>query len=80
MWYHETRGRSIAKTISWRVLATLTTIALVYLFTGTIVIALEVGVIEVVAKLLLFFFHERMWNLISWGKIAERDMNEAGAS
>ncbi|HDD60180.1 MAG: DUF2061 domain-containing protein [Thermoplasmata archaeon] len=66
--FRETRLRSLVKTLSWRALATLTTMGLVYLFTGEVIIAVEVGALEVVAKLLLFFLHERVWNLISWGK------------
>ena len=72
MSFSETQIRSLVKTLSWRALATLTTMGLVYLFTGEVVIALEVGSLEVVAKLLLYFLHERVWNLISWGKIAAK--------
>ena len=63
--------RSLLKTLSWRSLATITTILLVYVFTGEIVLALEVGFIEVFAKLLLYYLHERMWNRIKWGTIPE---------
>ena len=63
----ETQKRSLLKTISWRVLATLTTITLVYMFTNNIVIAAEIGGLEVIAKLLLYYFHERVWNGIGWG-------------
>jgi adenylylsulfate kinase len=63
----EARTRAIAKTISWRILATATTIALVYLFTKRIDLSLEVGALELVCKLILYYFHERGWSLIHWG-------------
>ncbi len=64
----EGKRRSIFKTMSWRATATLTTIVLVYVFTGEMKIAFEVGLIEFGAKLCLFYMHERMWNTINWGR------------
>jgi uncharacterized membrane protein len=64
----EKHFRSVIKSITWRALATLTTITLVYLFTGDLTISLEIGAIEVVAKLLIYYFHERAWGWIGWGK------------
>lgn len=61
--------RSIAKGISWRILATLATIALVYIFTGNISLSLGIGLVEVILKIILYYFHERIWNKIKWGKI-----------
>jgi len=66
---YETHKRSIVKTISWRILATITTMSLVYIFTGELTTALEVGSAEVVLKLIKYYFHERIWNRIKWGKI-----------
>lgn len=64
----EQKRRSIIKTISWRLWATITTIALVFLFIGEIKIALSIGTIEVVLKMILYFVHERFWNKIKFGK------------
>jgi len=66
--FKETKSRSIVKTISWRVLATLTTIILVYIFIGDTTIALSVGGIEVILKMLIYFFHERAWDKIKFGR------------
>ena len=63
----ETQKRSLAKTISWRILATLTTFTLVYMFTNNMVIAAEIGGLEIVAKLLFYYFHERVRNSVCWG-------------
>ncbi len=66
--YKETKFRSIVKTISWRVLATLTTVVLVYIFIGDTKIAFTVGGIEVFLKMLIYFFHERVWDKLKFGK------------
>ena len=66
--YNETHLRSIIKTLSWRLCATVITIVLVFIFTGNINIAVAVGGVEVIAKLLFYFIHERVWNMISFGK------------
>ncbi|MEJ6557921.1 MAG: DUF2061 domain-containing protein, partial [Flavobacteriaceae bacterium] len=36
--------------------------------TGTIQQALSIGLIELSSKMLLYFFHERAWSKIKWGK------------
>ena len=69
----ETQQRTVAKTITWRVVATLTTALLVYVFTGNFTIALEVGALEVVLKLLLYYLHERGWSYVPWGIKAKSD-------
>ncbi len=66
--FHESNNRSILKTISWRFWATITTAALVLAFTGHLKIALVIGGIEVILKIVLYYFHERVWNKISYGK------------
>jgi len=60
--------RSLVKTMSWRMLATLTTILLVYFFTGKPIIAASVGFLEVFVKMMLYYFHERIWEAVEWGR------------
>jgi uncharacterized membrane protein len=64
----EKATRSIVKAISWRMVGTIDTVLISWLVTGKIALALSIGLIEVVTKMLLYFFHERAWNLIKWGK------------
>jgi adenylylsulfate kinase len=66
--YKETKTRSIVKTISWRILATLTTVTLVYIFIGDTTIAFTVGGIEVFLKMLVYFIHERVWDKLKFGR------------
>ena len=65
----ESRLRSVLKASSWRVLATLTTISIAYLVTGRIDDALKIGGAEVVAKLAIYYFHERAWARVPLGTI-----------
>ncbi len=60
--------RSLAKTISWRIIGTIDTVLISWVITGTIALALSIGAIELVSKMILYFFHERIWNTIKWGK------------
>ncbi|MFW6140592.1 MAG: DUF2061 domain-containing protein [Acidobacteriota bacterium] len=60
--------RSVFKSISWRVVATLTTMTIVYIFTKEIFLSIGVGVVEVFSKILFYYLHERIWNKIKWGK------------
>ena len=64
----ESPKRSIAKSISWRVIGTLDTIIISWIVTGTLSLAFSIGLIELVTKMILYFFHERIWNNINWGK------------
>jgi len=78
---NDTRMRSVAKGVVWRVLATMTTIALVYIAFGKLGRATAVGAAEVVVKLLLYYGHERIWNTIGWGRTtALPDMDTTAVS
>ena len=66
--YKETNFRSIVKGISWRVVATTTTMAIVYIFFGNIELAIATGLLETVAKIALYWGHEKVWQKIKWGR------------
>ncbi|MDH5438838.1 MAG: DUF2061 domain-containing protein [Candidatus Bathyarchaeota archaeon] len=64
----ETHARSVVKAISWRIVATLTTVLLVFVFTRDFVISLGVGSLEFLLKILVYYLHERVWNVIQYGR------------
>ena len=64
----ERHRRSIAKAVTWRTIATLTTMSLVYLFTGELVLTLGIGASDVMLKILFYYLHERAWNKVGWGR------------
>jgi len=51
----------LAKTISWRVIGTLDTVILSGIITGSWELGLTIGGVEVFTKMILYFFHERIW-------------------
>jgi uncharacterized membrane protein len=60
--------RSVLKALSWRVVGTLDTLIVSYFLTGQIGLATSIASVDFLTKLVLYFFHERIWNKIKWGK------------
>jgi len=63
----DTKRKSVLKSVSWRLVGTIDTMVISYLITGQIKTALSIGSIEVVSKMVLYYFHER-----AWAKITDR--------
>ena len=63
------RRRHVAKTITWRVIGTIDTMALGWLVSGDPMVGLKVGGLELVTKMILYYFHERAWYASNWGVI-----------
>lgn len=66
--YHESHLRTIAKAISWRIWGTVTTAAVVWLFTKQWELALSIGALEFALKTIIFYVHERLWHVIPFGR------------
>ena len=65
----ETHLRSVVKGISWRVVATMVTTIVVFIYSGELAAAAIVGSIDAVAKIALYWGHERIWQRIHWGRL-----------
>ncbi len=61
------RKRHIAKTLTWRCTATLTTIIIAWIISGDPSTGLAIGGIEFFAKMPIYYFHERMWYRSNFG-------------
>ena len=61
----ESHLRSVLKGITWRIVATSTTITIAYIITGEIGDALTIGAIEFIGKIFIYYLHERAW--YKWG-------------
>ncbi|MGS2764303.1 DUF2061 domain-containing protein [Sinomicrobium sp. M5D2P9] len=59
---------SVLKAVSWRLVGTIDTMIISYILTGDIKIALGIGSIEVVSKMILYYLHERAWLRITKNK------------
>jgi uncharacterized membrane protein len=63
----ETHKRSIVKSVTFRILATIITLVVVWIFTRDIVISGSVTITENLLKMIVYYFHERAWTGIAWG-------------
>lgn len=74
---HETHRRSIVKGITWRFIASTTTMAVVFVITGNLALVASVGLVDVTAKLFFYYLHERTWGTVHWGVLGiEPDMSK----
>ena len=55
------KTRHILKSITWRLVGTIDTIILSWAITGNLEIGLKIGGVEVITKMILYYFHERAW-------------------
>ena len=76
----DTPGRSLAKAVSWRIIASLTTFLITFVIfrqkiSGPYKQILEAStlvlVFDVLIKIFIYYLHERLWTNISWGKFMD---------
>jgi adenylylsulfate kinase len=64
----ETRKRSLIKSVTWRVICVITSIVTAYFLTGKLDVSVAIGTIYNAITMFLYYFHERSWNKLEWGK------------
>ncbi len=64
----ESHLRSIAKAMTWRAGGTIVTFAVAFLLLRSIELAVQIGLLDTLVKIGAFYFHERLWNRLSFGK------------
>ena len=67
------RGRSVFKAITWRIIASLDTFFLSYIITGRFDWATSIAIFEIITKAIIYYFHERAWNRVKWGRVIENE-------
>ena len=65
----DSHARSVIKGITWRVTGTIDTMIMAFIVTGELSNAIKIGLTEIFTKILLFYLHERLWNIIPFGRI-----------
>ena len=68
----ETLRRSVVKTISYRVVILILDFTSIYLFTGQIKVAVGFMIVSNLYTTIGYFFHERIWDRIKWGKVPNK--------
>ena len=64
----ESNKRSLAKAVSYRLLGSAVTGLIVFGMTGKLAISASIGLFDMVAKIGVYFLHERLWNHINFGR------------
>jgi|TARA_B100001971_G_C17669343_1_gene276748 adenylylsulfate kinase len=67
----ESHKRSIVKAMTWRVIASLITFLVAYLFTKELALSTGIGISDAAIKIGTYYSHERLWERISFGRKKE---------
>ena len=67
------RGRSFFKAMTWRIIASLDTFFLSYIITGRFDWATSIAIFEIITKAIIYYFHERAWNRVKWGRVIKNE-------
>ena len=70
-------GRSLLKATTWRIIGSIDTFVLSWLFTGHIGVAGSIAGTEIFTKIGLFYVHERVWAVLPWGKTGGSILGES---
>ncbi len=65
----ETHARTILKSLTWRLVAFTITTLIALVLTGKLELAATIGVVDTMIKLAAYYFHERAWLKIPYGKM-----------
>src|SRR5690606_28758158 len=65
----DSHWRSVTKGVTWRITATMDTILLAYIVTGTFSVVVKIGLVVVMTKIALYYLHERMWYVSAFCRI-----------
>jgi len=72
-WETRNRKRHLSKTITWRVVGTLDTLLLAWIFTGSPLTGFKIVTLELITKMFFYYLHERVWFTTSWGVIKQEN-------
>ena len=64
----DTTGRSLVKTISWRITGSGATFMIAYSISGNFAVSGTIAAIQLVCNTILYYVHERIWNNIDYGR------------
>ncbi len=69
-WLHGFEGhhRSLVKAVTWRVTGSIDTFVISFIVTGRLTLAGSIAATELLTKIGLYYFHERIWAVIAWGR------------
>ena len=62
------KKRSVAKIVTWHLVAICISFSVSYFFTGQVIASAKITFSSIVIGMTLFYFHERIWDRIKWGR------------
>lgn len=63
-----TKSRSFIKSLSYRIFGTLSSFLVAYAITSKGTLSALIAFWETVLKVGIYYWHERIWNKIEWGR------------
>ena len=70
----ESKKRHLLKTFTWRVVGTVDTMLLSWIISGNPLTGVKIGLAEWITKMILYYYHERVWYRINYG-LPKREIN-----
>jgi uncharacterized membrane protein len=70
----EKNARSIVKSLTYRLTIVVLDITVIYILTGRLDAALGFALISNIYTTVAYYFHERIWNKIGWGKTKKTEI------
>jgi uncharacterized membrane protein len=61
------KRRSLAKSITWRLIAVVVTFLVGYVMTGSWEVAASLSIVSNLINFILYYLHERFWLRVKWG-------------
>ena len=77
--FKEANKRHLLKTFSWRVVGTLDTVLITWFITGNPLLGFEIGSVEVVSKMILYYLHEKLWYRVNFGLLKRNRLKKIKA-
>ena len=62
------KKRSLIKSLTWRIVALITTFISIYIVSGKLSVAWAGTFLTNGINFVLYYLHERVWNKTSWGR------------
>ncbi len=66
--FTDNKKRSFAKSISWRILATLYLMVVSYILTDKLFVSVAISLTDAILNIIEYYLHERVWNLFKFGR------------
>ena len=69
-WLRSIEGhhRSLVKAVTWRITGSADTFVISFILTGRLMLASSIAATELLTKIALYYFHERVWAFVPWGR------------